>query len=107
MAKQSKKSGSVSRRPAISAEDRENQLIAAAVNLAEQQILEGTASAQVIVHFLKLGTTKEKLEKEKLITENELLKAKIENLETAKRTEEMYIHAIDAMRKYSGGDDEK
>lgn len=83
-------------------EGRENQLISLAVDLAEKQLLEGTASAQVITHYLKLGTTKEKLEKEKLEAENELLRAKAENLSSQKRTEELYENAIKAMRVYVG-----
>ena len=87
---------------AVTAEDRENQLIAMAVDLAEQQILNGTASSQIITHFLKLGTVKEQLEKEKLEMENKLIQAKIEALESSKRIEELYANAIEAMRAYQG-----
>ena len=95
-------------RPALSPEARENQLISLAVDLAERQLLEGTASAQVITHYLKLGTAKEKLEQEKLKKENELLRAKTEAIESSKRVEELYANALNAMRTYSGfeGDDE-
>ena len=89
-------------RPALSPESRENQLISLAVDLAEKQLLEGTASSQVITHFLKLGTTKTELEKEKLRNETQLMQAKTENLESAKNIEAMYKEAIDAMRDYSG-----
>ena len=89
-------------RPALSPESRENQLISLAVDLAEKQLLEGTASSQVITHFLKLGTTKAELEKEKLRNETKLMQAKTENLESAKNIEAMYKEAIDAMRDYSG-----
>lgn len=89
-------------RPALSPESRENQLISLAVDLAEKQLLEGTASSQVITHFLKLGTTKTELEKEKLRNETKLMQAKTENLESAKNIEAMYKEAIDAMRDYSG-----
>lgn len=89
-------------RPALTVEARENQLISLAVDLAEQQLRDGTASSQVITHYLKLGSTKERLEKERLIQENELLKAKTENLKTAKHVEELYAEAINAMRRYSG-----
>lgn len=89
-------------RPALSPESRENQLISLAVDLAEKQLLEGTASSQVITHFLKLGTTKTELEKEKLRNETKLMQAKTENLESAKNMEAMYKEAIDAMRDYSG-----
>jgi len=89
-------------RPALSPESRENQLISLAVDLAEKQLLEGTASSQVITHFLKLGTTKTELEKEKLRNETKLMQAKTENLESAKNIEAMYKEAIDAMCDYSG-----
>lgn len=91
-------------RPALTPEARENQMIALAVDLAEKQLLEGTASAQVITHYLKLGTTRERLEKEKLEKENELLRAKTEAIESAKRVEELYAEAIEAMKAYGGGD---
>lgn len=89
-------------RPASNPEARENQMISLAVDLAEKQLLEGTASSQVITHYLKLGSTKEKLEKEKLEEENKLLKAKTEALQSQKRVEELYANALDAMRRYSG-----
>ena len=92
-------------RPALTPEARENQLIAAATNLAEKQLLEGTASSQVITHYLKLGSSKERLEKEKLERENELLRAKTEALQSAQRVEELYANALDAMRRYNGCDD--
>ena len=88
--------------PATSPEAQENKLVALAVNLAEKQLREGTASSQVITHFLKLGSTKERLEKEKLEAENKLLKAKTETLESNKRVEELYKEALNAMRSYSG-----
>lgn len=89
-------------RPASTPEARENQLIARAVDLAERQLIEGTASSQVITHYLKLATTKERLEREKLQMENELIKAKTEALQSAKRVEELYGKAIKAMREYGG-----
>ena len=92
-------------RPALTPEARENQLISLAVDLAEKQLIEGTASSQVISHYLKLGSTKERLEKEKLEEENKLLRARTEALQSAKRIEELYSNAISAMRKYSGRDD--
>jgi hypothetical protein len=97
------------RPPATTPEARENQMIALAVDLAEKQLLEGTASSQVISHFLKLGSTREQLEKEKLQRENELLRAKTEATQSAKKTEELYANALNAMRSYSGqggGDDD-
>ena len=89
-------------RPALTPEAREGQLISLAIDLAEKQLMEGTASAQVITHYLKLGSTKERLEKEKLAKENELLKAKTEVIQSTKRTEELYRDALRAMREYSG-----
>ena len=89
-------------RPAMTPEARENQLVALAVDLAEQQILDGTASSQVITHYLKLGSTVHKLEKEKLQRENDLLRAKIEAMQSTQKIEKLYMDAIDAMRLYSG-----
>lgn len=90
--------------PAMTPEGRENQLISLATNLAEQQLIAGTASAQVITHYLKLGTTMARLEMEKLKRENELLVAKTENLQSAARIEELYKEAIVAFRDYAGDD---
>lgn len=91
--------------PARDAEDRENQLISLATDLAEKQLREGTASSQVITHYLKLGTMREKLELRNKELDNELLIAKREALESAKRVEELYSDAIAAMRSYAGTDD--
>ena len=93
-------------RPALSPEARENQLIALAVDLAEKQLMEGTASSQVITHYLKLGTAKEKIEREIMEKQKELLEAKAENLRSAKKVEELYINALNAMKNYSGHGDE-
>lgn len=90
--------------PADSPEARENQLIAAAVNLAEKQLLDGTASPSVITHYLRLASGRERLEREKLERENEVLRAKAEAYESNRRTEELYSQAIEAMRSYSGFD---
>ena len=90
------------RPPATTPEARENQLIALAVELAEQQLSEGTASSQVISHYLKLASSKERLEKERLTHEVELLKAKTEAIHSAKRVEELYKEALNAMKAYSG-----
>lgn len=89
-------------RPATTPEGRENEVVSQAIDLAEQQIRDGTASSQVITHFLKLGSTREILEQERLRHENELTKVKIEALESQKRVEELYKEALDAMRSYSG-----
>lgn len=89
-------------RPAITPEARESQLIALAVDLAEQQLRDGTASAQVITHYLKLGSTKEKYEKEILKEQVNLIKAKTDAMKSVKRVEELYDKAIDAMKLYAG-----
>lgn len=94
------------RPPATTPEARENQMIDLAVGLAEKQMLDGTASSQVITHFLKLGSTKDKIEKEILQEQKGLLKAKTEAMQSAKRVEELYENALNAMRSYSGQDKE-
>lgn len=97
-----------SRRPAITPEARENQLISLAVDLAEKQLREGTASSQVITHFLKLGTTRAELEKEKLQRENKLLEAKTKAAASNDEIKVLYDNAIKAMRNYAGyGDPEE
>ena len=90
------------RPPARTVEARENQLISLAVDLAEKQLIEGTASSQVISHYSKLGSTKEKLEREILEQQKELMKAKTEAIQSAKKVEELYQEALDAMKTYSG-----
>ena len=105
MAKEKTKGTSRVMRPALTPESRENQLIYLATDLAEKQLREGTASSQVITHYLKLGSTKEKLEREKLEEENKLLRAKTENLQSQKNVEEVYLKAIEAMKRYSGNGD--
>lgn len=92
------------RRPATTLEGRENQVINLAVDLAERQIADGTASSQIITHYLKLGSTRERLEQERLARENELMRAKIEALASNRRIEELYEEAISAMRVYAGQD---
>lgn len=90
------------RRTAITDEGRENQMVSLAIDLAERQLVEGTASSQVITHYLKLGSSREKLEQERLQNENAMLRAKAEQLESQKRVEELYADALTAMRAYSG-----
>ena len=90
------------RPPATTPEARENQMISLAVDLAEKQLSEGTASSQVISHYLKLGSTKERIEKEILYHQKELIKAKTDAIQSAKKVEELYKNALDAMRSYSG-----
>lgn len=92
------------RPPAKTPEGRENQLVELAVDLAEKQLIEGTASSQVISHFLKLGSSREKLEQERLHYENELLQAKKEALERAERMEDLFANALNAMKSYKGED---
>lgn len=89
-------------RPAITPEARENQLIALAIDRAEQQLRDGTASSQVITHYLKLGSSKERLEQEKMELENKLLIARTEAIQSAKDVEKLYKEALDAMKNYSG-----
>lgn len=98
----SRESNRKPRRTATTPEGRENQLISLAVDLAEKQLKEGTAPAQIIVHYLKLATNRDKLEQRKLEHENLLTAAKIEALSSAKRVEELYEKALKAMRTYSG-----
>jgi hypothetical protein len=94
----------IRRPPATTPEARENQLVSQAVDLAERQLLDGTASAQVITHYLKLGSSREKLEQERLIRENAFLEVKMEAVASAKRVEELYSQALNAMRSYAGQD---
>lgn len=89
-------------RPALSPEARENQLISLAVDLAEQQLRDGTASSQVITHYLKLGSTKEKIEKEILEKQKELIEAKTKNINYSSEAKELYANALAAFRRYSG-----
>jgi hypothetical protein len=97
-----KRSATTPRPPATTPDGRERQLIAAAYDLAEQQIRDGTATAQVITHFLKLGTEREKLERTRLQGENRLLEAKVDSLASASRVEELYKNALAAMKSYAG-----
>lgn len=96
----------IKRRPALTPEARENQMISLAIDLAEKQLMEGTASAQVITHFLKLGSTKERLQQEMMEKQKELVEAKTESLQSAKRIEELYANAVKAMRSYSGSEED-
>lgn len=94
------------RPPATTPEERENQLIDAAVNLAEKQLVSGEASAQVITHYLKLGSSRERLEQQRLTNEVALLETKREVMESEKRTEQLMIDALQAMRTYTGNSPE-
>lgn len=88
--------------PAMTPEDQEDQLISLAVDLAVKRLREGTASNQLVSEIIKLGTTKERLAKEKLQRENEMLRAKTEAIEASRRNGEMYAEALKAMREYAG-----
>ena len=93
-------------RPALTPEARENQMISLAVDLAEKQLQEGTASSQVITHYLKLGSMRERLEREKLAEENKLLRARTKSIEEAADMKDLYVNAIKAMARYSGNGDD-
>lgn len=91
-----------SSRPAFTPEAREQQLANLAVNLAEQQLRDGTASSQVLTHFLRIASTEQQRKMEKLEEENKLLRAKTESLQAMQRSEELFAEAISAMKLYSG-----
>lgn len=92
-------------RPALTPEARENQCISLAMDLAEQQLRDGTASSQVITHFLKAGASRAELEKEKLRKENLMLEAKTKAYQSSEEIKELYEGAIKAMRIYQGQGD--
>lgn len=94
------------RPPATTPEARENQLIEMAFSLAEKQLRDGTASAQVITHLMKRGSGRERRELDKLESENQLLKARIESIGSGQKIEELYGEAISAMRRYQGQENE-
>ena len=93
--------------PALTPAGREARMVAYAMDLAEEQLRNGTASSQVITHFLKLGTEMHKLELERLQNENALTQAKADQIQSSKESKELYANAIEAMRRYSahGSDD--
>lgn len=90
------------RPPAMTPEAEENQLIALATDLAAQQMRDGTASSQVITHYLKLGSSRERKEQRRLELESQLLEKKIESQVSAQRVEELMSQAINAFRGYAG-----
>ena len=93
-------------RPALTPEANENQMVSLAMDLVRKRLIEGTASSQETTHFLKIGSSKERLEKEILEKQKDLIEAKTQSLQSAKRMEELYANALNAMRNYSGhGDD--
>lgn len=89
------------RRPALTPEARENQMVALAVDLAEQQLREGTASSQVITHYLKLASRRERLEREILEKQRDLYEAKTSAIKSSQKIEELYADAIEAMKRYN------
>lgn len=89
-------------RPALSPEAEENQMISLAMDLAKQQLQDGTASSQLITEFVKRGSTKARIEQEILEKQKELIEAKTKSLQSEQRIEELYENALDAMRNYSG-----
>jgi hypothetical protein len=93
-------------RPATSPEGRENQLIALATDLAESRLRDGTASAQEITHFLKMGSPREQMERLKMDYESKLLEARAENITSMGRMEELTDKALRAFRQYAGQPDE-
>ena len=93
-------------RPATNPKDREDELINLAVGLAEQQLRDGTASTQVIVHYLKLGSTRGMLEQEMLENKTKMIKAQTESIESSKKVEELYKNALNAMQIYNGSRNE-
>lgn len=92
-------------RPGLTLESRENQLVSLAVDLAEKQLRDGTASSQVISHYLKIGSTREQSEKKILAKQCELMDAKISAMKSAEQLDAVYKEALKAMRIYSGGED--
>lgn len=96
----------ISMRPGLTPEAEENQLIALATNLVKQRLIEGTASSQETTHFLKLGSTKARLENERLIEENKLLRAKTNAIESADDRHEDYLKVLEALKRYRGEVDE-
>lgn len=89
-------------RPALTPESRENQLVSLAMDLVEKRLLEGTASSQETTHFLKIASTKERLEMKILEKQEKLIEAKTKSLESTQRIEELYANALKAMQNYSG-----
>lgn len=109
MTKQKKNAGDRPKtvlKPCLTPEARENRLISLAIDLVEQRLIDGTASSQEVTHFLKLGSTKERIEREIMESQRDLIVAKTQNLKQLERIEDLYTKAIDAMRDYSGKDQE-
>lgn len=88
--------------PVKSQEARENQLIALAYDAVEERIRNGTATSQELVHFLRLGTQRERIEREILERQKDLVTAKTEALQSQKKVEELFANALDAFKIYGG-----
>ena len=105
VAKAKSRAKSTKSRPALTPEAQEQINIALAVKQAEEQLRNGTAPTQVIVHYLKLASSRELLEQESIRKKNEMMEAKTEAIKADKRQEELYAQAIEAMRVYNGGEE--
>lgn len=92
--------------PAMSSEARDAQMSSLAYDLVEQRMRDGTATSQETTYFLKLGNPNVQLEKKKLEKQIELLEAKTEQIQAAKRVDEMYAEAINAFKLYGGDTDD-
>ena len=96
----------VSQLTASTPEGRENEMIMLAYQEVERRIRDHTATSQELCHFLKMGSEKERLEREKLEVEMELQRVKADSIESGKHMEELYNNAIAAMKLYSGSEEE-
>lgn len=94
------------RPPARTPEEEENYMIEISMREAEKKILSGKASSQLLTHFLKKASMKDRLEKQKLEAEVELMKAKTESLKSQRALDELYSKAIKAFAIYTGNDEE-
>lgn len=100
--KSDKKEDNIQSRPALTLEASETENIALAINEAKRQLMNHTASSQVIVHYLRLGTVERELELEKMRRENELLEAKTKSIRDSARSSESSERALAAFKRYSG-----
>ena len=108
MKKETKKKESNNKLPlSRTIEESETRCIAYATKLAEQQLAEGTASSQIITHYLKIGSEKARYETERLKYETEMIKAKTEAIKSQQQTDELIRDAVKAFKHYSGNDEEE
>ena len=96
----------VSQLTASTPEGRENEMIMLAYQEVERRIRDHTATSQELCHFLKMGSEKERLEREKLEVEMELQRVRANSIESGKYMEELYNNAIAAMKLYSGSEED-